>query len=96
MTSCLERTWKLVLYKIDPMKVYELGSGVRIASVPTKVGEAIPLIEQDGWYRVKSRGGHRQFKHPSKPGRVTISGSLGDDLAPGTLNSILKQAGLKK
>jgi len=38
---------------------------------------------------------HRQFKHPTKPGRVTIAGKLSDDLAPGTFNSILKQAGLK-
>jgi len=63
--------------------------------VPTKVREVIRLIEADGWYRVKSRGGHRQFKHPAKPGRVTISGNLGDDLAPGTLSSVLKQAGLR-
>jgi predicted RNA binding protein YcfA (HicA-like mRNA interferase family) len=45
---------------------------------------------------VKSKGGHRQFKHPEKPGRVTISGNLGHDLALGTLDSILKQAGIKK
>jgi predicted RNA binding protein YcfA (HicA-like mRNA interferase family) len=43
-----------------------------------------------------SRGGHRQFKHPTKPGRVTVSGKLRDDLPPGTLNSILRQAGLKR
>jgi predicted RNA binding protein YcfA (HicA-like mRNA interferase family) len=62
-----------------------------------KVREAIRLIEADGWYRlkIKSTGSHRQFKHPSKPGRVTIAGHLRDDLSPGTLNSILKQAGLK-
>ena len=63
--------------------------------MPTKVREAIQRIERDGWYQVKSRGGHRQFRHPEKPGRVTISGRAGDDLAPGTFNSILKQAGLK-
>ena len=45
---------------------------------------------------VKQRGSHRQFKHPTKPGRVTIAGNLGDELATGTLNSILKQAGLKE
>jgi predicted RNA binding protein YcfA (HicA-like mRNA interferase family) len=54
------------------------------------------MIEQDGWTQVKSRGGHRQFKHPTKPGRVTISGNSSDDLAPGTMNSILRQAGLKR
>ena len=53
------------------------------------------MIEEDGWYQVKSRGGHRQFKHPSKGGRVTISGKPSDDLAPKTFESVLKQAGLK-
>ncbi|MGZ5442362.1 MAG: type II toxin-antitoxin system HicA family toxin [Thermoanaerobaculia bacterium] len=56
----------------------------------------IRLIQHDGWYQVKSKGGHRQFKHPAKLGRVTISGKESDDLAPGTFDSILKQAGLKK
>jgi predicted RNA binding protein YcfA (HicA-like mRNA interferase family) len=59
-----------------------------------KVREAIRVIEQDGWYLVATRGSHRQFKHPTKPGRVTFAGKLSDDLAPGTLASILKQAGL--
>jgi len=64
--------------------------------VPTKVKDAIRQVEDDGWYQVKSTGtSHRQFKHPTKPGRVTIAGKLSDDLAPGTYNSILKQAGLK-
>jgi len=54
------------------------------------------LIEEDGWYLVTTRGSHRQYKHAIKPGRVTIAGHSRDDLAPGTLNSILKQAGLKK
>lgn len=61
-----------------------------------KVREVIRLVETDGWYHVATRGSHRQFKHPTKTGRVTIPGKPGDDLAPGTLNSILKQAGLKE
>jgi predicted RNA binding protein YcfA (HicA-like mRNA interferase family) len=61
-----------------------------------KVREIIRLIELDGWYHVVTRGSHRQFKHPRKPGRVTIAGKPSDDLAPGTLNSIFKQAGLKE
>jgi predicted RNA binding protein YcfA (HicA-like mRNA interferase family) len=61
-----------------------------------KVREAIWMIEEDGWFLVATRGSHRQFVHPSKPGRVTIAGRPSDDLAPGTLNSILKQAGLKE
>jgi predicted RNA binding protein YcfA (HicA-like mRNA interferase family) len=60
-----------------------------------KVREAIKLIENDGWYLDRTRGSHRQYKHPTKPGLVTIAGKPGDDLAPGTKNSILKQAGLK-
>ena len=60
-----------------------------------KVREAIKVIEKDGWYLVATRGSHRQYKHTSKPGRVTVAGQPGDDLAPGTLNSILKQASLK-
>ena len=64
--------------------------------MPTKVREAIRMVERDGWYQVKSVGGHRQFKHSTKLGRVTISGKPSDDLAPGTFNSILKQAGLKR
>jgi predicted RNA binding protein YcfA (HicA-like mRNA interferase family) len=61
-----------------------------------KVREIIKLIEADGWYHVKTRGSHRQYKHSTKPGRVTIAGKPSHDMAPGTLNSILKRAGLKK
>lgn len=60
-----------------------------------KVREAIKLIEADGWREVRVKGSHRQFKHSTKVGRVTIAGHPSDDLAPGTYNSILKQAGLK-
>lgn len=63
---------------------------------PMKVREAIRLIQDHGWYLVITKGSHRQFKHAERPGRVTIAGNLSDDLAPGTLNSILKQAGLKE
>ncbi|KKM02069.1 hypothetical protein LCGC14_1788090 [marine sediment metagenome] len=61
-----------------------------------KVRDIIKLIEEDGWYWVKTKGSHRQYKHPVKKGRVTIPGKLSDDLMPGTLNSIFKQAKLKK
>jgi predicted RNA binding protein YcfA (HicA-like mRNA interferase family) len=54
------------------------------------------MLQDDGWFLVTTRGSHRQFKHPLKPGRVTVAGKPSDVLAPGTLNSILKQAGLKK
>jgi len=61
-----------------------------------KVREVIEMIEKDGWYLARTRSSHRQYKHPSKPGLVTVAGKPNDDLAPGTLNSILRQAGLKK
>ena len=61
-----------------------------------KVSEVLRLLSDDGWYLVTVRGSHRQLKHPDKVGRVTVAGKPRDDVAPGTLNSILKQAGLKK
>ena len=61
-----------------------------------KVREAIRLIERAGWYLHATRSSHRQFKHPTRKGRVTIAGKMNDQLAPGTQNSILKQAGLKR
>ena len=61
-----------------------------------KVREVLKMLQADGWFLVATRGSHRQFKHSAKPGRVTVPGKLPDDLAAGTLNSILKQAGLTK
>jgi len=60
-----------------------------------KVREILQLLEADGWYLARTRGSHRQFKHPTKAGTVTIAGKPSLDLPPGTLNSILKQAGLR-
>ena len=62
-----------------------------------KIGEIIKLIEKDGWVMLPRTGtSHRQYKHSSKPGRVTIAGHrLSDDLSPKMENSIRKQAGLK-
>ena len=60
-----------------------------------KVRQLIKLIQDDGWYPVRTRGSHRQFKHPTKPGTVTVSGNMGLDVPKGRLNSVLKQAGLK-
>jgi predicted RNA binding protein YcfA (HicA-like mRNA interferase family) len=61
-----------------------------------KIRDVIKIIEGDGWFQVYQKGSHRQYKHPRKKGRVTIAGHPGDDLAPGTLNSVFKQAGIKK
>ncbi len=60
-----------------------------------KVRDAIKLVEADGWQLERTRGSHRQFKHAIKPGLVTVPGHMSDELARGTLNSLLKQAGLK-
>ncbi|MEH1814181.1 MAG: type II toxin-antitoxin system HicA family toxin [Nostoc sp.] len=59
-----------------------------------KVRDVIKRLEADGWYLDRTKGSHRQFKHPDKPGVVTVTGKLSDDLAPGTLSSIWRQAQL--
>jgi len=61
-----------------------------------KIRAVIKLIEDDGWYLVTTKGSHQQYNHATKLGRVTIAGHPNDDLAPGTLNSVLKQAQLEK
>jgi len=61
-----------------------------------KIRKIIKMLENDGWYLHRTKGSHRQYKHPQKPGTVTIAGKLSLDLPPGTLNSILKQSDLKK
>jgi predicted RNA binding protein YcfA (HicA-like mRNA interferase family) len=61
-----------------------------------KVRDVIRLLTDDGWTLVETKGSHQQYKHPSKPGRVTVAGHPSHDIAPGTLSSILKQAGLKR
>jgi predicted RNA binding protein YcfA (HicA-like mRNA interferase family) len=59
-----------------------------------KVRDLFRLLVADGWVLIGTRGSHRQFKHPVKPGLVTLAGSGNDDLSKGTFKSILKQAGL--
>ena len=58
-----------------------------------KVSEVLRRLRSDGWVQVKSKGAHRQFKHPTKPGRVTVSGERSDTIPPGTRASIFRQAG---
>jgi predicted RNA binding protein YcfA (HicA-like mRNA interferase family) len=60
-----------------------------------KVREVMQLLRNDGWVQVAQKGSHRQFKHPTKPGKVTVPGKLSDDLPRGTYKSILRQAGLE-
>ncbi|MBU1664617.1 MAG: type II toxin-antitoxin system HicA family toxin [Gammaproteobacteria bacterium] len=64
--------------------------------MPLKIQDILDMLRKDDWEQVATRGSHRQFKHPVKAGRVTVAGKPSDGLAPGTLNSILKQAGLKR
>ncbi len=61
-----------------------------------KIRDVVVMLEGDGWVLARTRGSHRQYKHPRKSGVVTLAGKPGEDLAPGTLNSVLKQAGMKK
>jgi predicted RNA binding protein YcfA (HicA-like mRNA interferase family) len=61
-----------------------------------KVAEVLRLLVADGWFLVATRGSHRQFKHPTKAGRVTVPGKPNDELAAGTLSSTRKQAKLKQ
>jgi len=60
-----------------------------------KVRDMLARLKADGWFLMATKGSHRQFKHLAKPGRVTVAGKPSEDLAPGTVNSILKQSGLK-
>lgn len=59
-----------------------------------KIRAVIKALERAGWTLVATRGSHRQFKHPDRPGRVTVAGKLSDELAPGTLKSIARQSGV--
>jgi len=77
------------------MRIIDISCGYTIELAEMKVRNAIKIIEQDGWFMVRSKGNHRQYRHNKKKGVVTIAGHINDDLAKGTLNSILKQAGLK-
>ena len=68
---------------------------VRDSVPPVKVRDVIALVKADGWVLVRTKGSHRQYRHPTKAGTVTIAGKPGVEIPPGTLSSVLKQAGLK-
>jgi len=81
----------------DSQSMLVLQSRVRHGSSSLmKIREVIKVIEEDGWFLVAVKGSHRQYKHLHKPGRVTVAGHSDDDLAAGTLHSVLKQAGLRR
>jgi predicted RNA binding protein YcfA (HicA-like mRNA interferase family) len=75
--------------------MFPSGRGVDYNPCSMKVRDAIKRLEQDGWRIARTKGSHRQFHHPTKPGTVTVAGHPSVDIPPGTLNNILKQAGLK-
>ncbi len=62
--------------------------------MPARVRDVIRLLQEHGWQEVAQRGSHRQFKHNTRPGRVTVAGAPNKEIPIGTLRSILKQAGL--
>jgi predicted RNA binding protein YcfA (HicA-like mRNA interferase family) len=64
--------------------------------MPMKISQIVKLLEADGWYLVVVRGSHRQYKHPTKPGRTTVAGKPSDTLHPRTERSILRQAGIER
>lgn len=68
--------------------------GYHVATM--KVRDLLKLLAADGWIQTSQRGSHRQFEHPTKPGKVTVAGHPGDDIPTGTLNSILTRSGLKE
>jgi len=69
---------------------------LRLTLLAMKVREVIRTLVADGWRLVRTTGSHRQFRHPVKPGTVTVAGKPGVDVPVGTLGSILKRAGLKR
>ena len=75
-------------------QVAEIQSSGKLGQ-PVQIREVIRLLTSHGWQLVATRGSHRQFKHPDRPGRVTVAGKPSDHLAPGTLKSIARQSGLR-
>ena len=67
-----------------------------VDQMPLKVRELLALLEREGWMLVRTKGSHRQFRHASKPGTVTVAGRPNVDVPPGTLANVFRQAGLKK
>jgi predicted RNA binding protein YcfA (HicA-like mRNA interferase family) len=63
--------------------------------MPLKIREVIRMLEREGWIEIRTKGSHRHFRHPDRPLLVTVPGNEGKELATGTLNAILKKAGLK-
>jgi predicted RNA binding protein YcfA (HicA-like mRNA interferase family) len=91
--------WKAERRAQQQQATHEAVSGHReydLPPMPTKVQDLITRLAADGWYQVRQKGSHRQYHHASKAGTVTVAGKPSVEVPPGTLSSILKQAGLKK
>ena len=90
--------WRAERKAHDEHATREAGTSTEYDQVPmpTKVQELISRLEADGWYQVRQKGSHRQYHHVTKVGTVTVAGKPSIEVPPGTLSSILKQAGLKK
>ena len=82
------------MYSCRNTTTFDLSIKTKRSMKTWKVREIINLIEADGWFLLRTKGSHRQFRHPIKKGTVTVPGKLSDDLPPGTAKSILTQAGL--
>jgi predicted RNA binding protein YcfA (HicA-like mRNA interferase family) len=67
-----------------------------LSTCRVKVRDLLRLLAQDGWYEVAQRGSHRQYRHPTKPGKVTVAGKPSTEIPPGTLGNIYRQAGLSR
>ncbi len=80
---------------LGPRRCGSVGVIPYVPAVPRKVKDLIRLVEDDGWYLVGQTGSHRQYKHPLKPGRVTIAGKPSVEVPPKTEKSILRQAKLE-
>jgi predicted RNA binding protein YcfA (HicA-like mRNA interferase family) len=88
---------KTAILQARPRDVGSFQLGITLASAADgmKVRDVIRRLREDGWVLVAQEGSHRQFKHPTKVGRVTVAGHEGAEVKPKTLNSVLKQAGLR-
>lgn len=79
----------------NSIKIHTFAEVNDIYMKPLKVKKVIEMLKKDGWQHIGTKGDHRQFKHPTKRGRVTVNGHLSDTLDQELLNSIFKQAGWK-
>jgi predicted RNA binding protein YcfA (HicA-like mRNA interferase family) len=86
--------FRIPVTQVPPPNQVDVASPVQ--PVDVKVRELIRELETDGWVQVRQVGSHRQFRHPTKPGTVTVPGNPGDDMAKGTVASVVRQAGLAR